>query len=219
MAMTMTNGSRQGERMTSARMTGERGTAVTETMLLTWILIVFFAAALQIFIMNESLYRTITAGHAKMLEYGFQHNRWPYDGDQGDWCVTNGDGDRYWNTYNTDIHAKVILSYREFPEIRVPVVGMFRWWGGPERVDIQSNYPGRLPEPEDGCPDYPCKKLKMAAGPAGPTRDGDPTWGRPWNIPAHGRLYCKAFDSIGESLPGGFEKIAECVDSGWDCLF
>jgi hypothetical protein len=199
------------------QMRSDRGTSVTETILLTWLLIVFFAAALQIFVMNESLYRTVTAAHAKMFEFGFQHNHWEYDGDDGDWCVTNDDD--YWNTYNTDEHAKVILNRQDFPEIQVQVLGMFRWWGGKQTVDIHSNYPGRVAEPAKGCPDYPCKKLKMAAGPAGPTDYGEPTWGRPWNIPAHGRLYCKAVMEAGHAIGGGIDKIQECSSSGWKCLF
>jgi hypothetical protein len=70
-------------------------------------------------------------------------------------------------------------------------------FGAKEHVDIQSNYPGRLPDPDDGCPDYPCKKLKMAAGPAGPTDHEDPYAYQPWDIFAQGRLVCKAAEAAG----------------------
>jgi hypothetical protein len=175
--------------------TSAKGTAVTETMLLSWILIIFFAAAIQIFVMNESLIRSVTAAHAEMLQSAFPHNHWEYDGSGSDFCVSNDDG--YNNTYNTDLHAKVILNRYDFPEIQVQVLGIFRLFGAKQHVDIQSNYPGRLPDPDDGCPDYPCKKLKMAAGPAGPTDHGDPYWSQILDLPAQGRLVCKAAEAAG----------------------
>jgi hypothetical protein len=184
----------------------ETGTSVTETILLTWLLLVFFAAALQIFIMNESLFRSITATHAQMLKDGFSHNHWQYDG--GTWeSDCNPPEQASWNTYDTLLHAKEIWRYQDFPEIRVPVLGMFQYWasssgfqglhGSKERIDIYSN---QWPvEPEKGC-DPPCKRITMGAGPAGPTDEGGPFWERPVNLPAIFRLYCKAGKSAIDSV-------------------
>jgi hypothetical protein len=35
----------------------QRGQATTETILLTWIMVVFFAAAYQMFVVNDSIYK------------------------------------------------------------------------------------------------------------------------------------------------------------------
>jgi hypothetical protein len=184
--------------MRAVRVQDETGTSVTESMLLTWLILVFVAAALQIFVMNESLYRSLTATHAKMMTDGFSHNHWQYDA--GSWDNNCASDYHSWNTYNTDEHAKEIWNYQDFPEIRVQVLGMFQWWGGSPTIDIKSNYPGRPPEPDKGCPDYPCKKIKMGAGTAGPTDEGGPFWSRPVYFNGHIRLYCQAFHAISDDL-------------------
>jgi hypothetical protein len=190
----------------------ERGTSVTETILLTWLLLVFIAAALQIFIMNESLFRSLTATHAQMLTDGFKHNHWEYDG--GTWDSDCTGGIDSWNTYNTDEHAKEIWRYQDFPEIRVPVLGMFQAWatsasfhgsGSNERIDIQSNVRGL--EPDKGCGLSPCKKIKMAAGPAGPTDEGGPFWSRPVYLPGIFRLWCKAGKAAVDSVSDGIDAL------------
>ena len=190
----------------------ERGTSVTETLLLTWLLLVFIAAALQIFIMNESLYRSLTATHAQMFIDGFKHNHWEYDAGTWDNDCT---GDIVsWNTYNTDEHAKEIWRYQDFPEIRVPVLGMFQPWassagftgsGSNERIDIQSNVRGL--EPDKGCGLSPCKKIKMAAGPAGPVDERGPFWSRPVYLPGIFRLYCKAGKSAVDSVSDAIDEL------------
>jgi hypothetical protein len=193
-------------------LTSERGTSVTETILLTWLLLVFIAAALQIFIMNESLYRSLTATHAQMFTDGFKHNHWEYDA--GTWDNDCTGDITSWNTYNTDEHAKEIWRYQDFPEIRVPVLGMFRAWannagfkgsGSNERIDIQSNVRGL--EPDKGCGLSPCKKIKMAAGPAGPVDEGGPFWSRPVYFPGIFRLYCKAGKSAIDSVSDAIDEL------------
>jgi hypothetical protein len=173
-----------------ARRRSDRGQAVTETVLLTWIMLVFFCAALQIFIAHESMFRSLTATHAQMFQYAFQHNGWKND-------------DKY--KYDTDLNAKVIWRYQDFPEIRIQVLGMFSRWAtqarfkgnrGGRTIDIQSNVQGRGPEPDKGC-DVPCKKIKMGAGAAGPTDEPKEYWTRPFDFPAYGRLVKKAISSIG----------------------
>jgi hypothetical protein len=176
-----------------ARLTSARGQAVTETMLLTWLMIVFFAAALQIFIMNESLFRMLTTTHAALFQQAFQHNGWKA-------------GDRY--TYNTDLNAHVIWRMEDFPELRVQVLQLFtdwRWRAGFTRanaglrsIDIQSNVRGV--EPTKGCGNKPCKKIKMAAGAAGPTDEPKEYWLRPFDVKAYGRLAKQVFNSVRGAL-------------------
>jgi hypothetical protein len=200
---------------------GNAGQAVTETLLLTWLIIVFIAAALQIFIMNESMTRTVTAAHADIFKNAFKHNGWHYTGPNSDLCVTPEDVYDY--NYNVDDHAKAILSYQNYPEIRVPMLGMFRGYGAPGVMDIHSNYPGRPLEPSKGCVDYPCKKLRTGAGAAGPSTDdsGREYWLRPVDVPAHIRLYCKAGHVFVDSISDGYNQLMECAnsDSFFGCLF
>jgi hypothetical protein len=174
------------------RATSEQGQSVTETMLLTWLMLIFFAAALQIFIMNESLFRMLTTTHAQMFQSAFQHNGWKQ-------------GDRY--KYDTDLNAKVIWRREDFPEVRVQVLNIFsawRWRAGSSKanagfrsIDIQSSV--HPPEPSKGC-DKPCKKIKMAAGAAGPTDEPKEYWTRPFDFRAYGRLVKQAFNSVRDAL-------------------
>jgi hypothetical protein len=175
------------------RVRSESGQSVTETMLLTWLMLVFFAAALQIFIMNESLFRSLTTTHAAMFQEAFKHNGWKNQ-------------DRY--KYNTDTNAKIIWNFQDYPEIRVQVLGMFSAWAnqagfkgnsGGTTIDIQSNVRG--PEPDKGC-STPCKKIKMGAGAAGPTDEPKEYFSRPFDFGAYGRLISKVVDSIGGALGG-----------------
>jgi hypothetical protein len=175
-----------------ARWQSNRGQSVTETMLLTWLMLLFFAAALQIFIMNESLFRMLTTTHAQMFQNGFQHNGWK-------------NGDRY--TYNTDQNAQVIWRYRDFPEMRVQILRLFtdwRWRAGFTRAnaglrttDIQSN--ARGVEPNNGCP-KPCKKITMGAGAAGPTDEPKEYWLRPFDPKAYLRLGRQVINSVRQAL-------------------
>lgn len=199
----------------------DRGQAVTETMLLTWVILVFIAAALQIFVMNESLYRSMTAAHAAMFREAFTHNHWRYQGPESDLCVD--EVDTHWTNFNVDDHGKAILNYQNYPEIRVQVLGLFRTFGGPEHMDIHSNYPGRPLEPTKGCVNYPCKKLRTAAGTAGPSSDSDggSYWLRPVDLPAHARTYCKAVTVFVDSISDTFDKLMACAESDnfFGCVF
>jgi hypothetical protein len=177
-----------------SRWRSERGQSVTETMLLTWLMIVFFAAALQIFIMNESLFRMLTTTHAAMFQDAFKHNGWKHE-------------EKY--IYNTDEKAKEIWRYQDFPEMRVQILQLFtdwRWRAGFTRanaglrsIDVQSNVQGRSVEPDKGCP-KPCKKIKMAAGAAGPTDEPKEYWLRPFDVKAYGRLAKQIFNSVRGAL-------------------
>jgi hypothetical protein len=200
----------------------ESGQAVTETVLLTWIMLVFVAAALQIFVLNESLFRTMTAGHAHIFQEAFKHNGWRYMGPTWDVCIDASD-DQYETNYNVDAWGKAILAYQSFPEIRVQVLGLFRTFGGPEHMDIHSNYPGRPLEPLKGCVNYPCKKLRTAAGAAGPSDEssGLAYWLRPVDIPAVARTYCKAGMTFADNISDTFDSLMECVNSDdfFGCVF
>ncbi len=149
----------------------EGGTAVTETIILTWIMLVFFAAAYQMFIVNETIYRSIVAVHSQLMNDGFKHN-----------CYETKDD--CW--HDTDKHAHVIWRERDefgtlaIPEIRIIAVRMFQSFGLTKSVLIRSNV--HPPEPSKGC-SVPCKKTKMGAGAGGPSQyytknDGSTITGR-----------------------------------------
>lgn len=132
-------------------MRAERGQATTETILLTWIILMFFAAIYQTYLVNQTIYRSMTAAHALLFDVAFEHNCADDDSD----CE-----------YNSDEHAKVIWNPNDIPEVTVPVVRMFTQWGLDAGGDLRlySNYPGRVAEPAKGCFVTPCKKTKAGAG-------------------------------------------------------
>lgn len=141
-----------------------RGTAVTETIILTWIMLVFFAVAYQMFIVNETIYRSLTAVHSQLMNDGFKHNCYKADPD----CWNDKDVD------NPDDGDNAHVIWREhdghntldIPEIRIIAVKMFQPFGLTKSVLIQSNVRGA--EPAKGC-NVPCKKTKMVAGAGGPS--------------------------------------------------
>ena len=92
------------------RLTGQRGTAVTETLMLTWIIIVFIAASLQLFRVNQAIYLSITTAHWLMFEGAWDANCY----DRSNKCI-----------YNSDGHAQVKWKKDKMPEILVKTVGMF----------------------------------------------------------------------------------------------
>lgn len=129
----------------------ERGQATTETILLTWIILIFFAAVYQLYLVNQTIYRSMTAVHVKLFEGAFEHN-----------CAD----DESRCEHNTDENAKVIWNPNNIPEVTVPVVRVFTRWGLGDTGDVRlySNYPGRVAEPAKGCFVTPCKKTKAGAG-------------------------------------------------------
>ena len=167
-----------------------RGTAVTETIILTWIMLVFFAAAYQMFIVNETIYRSLTAVHSQLMRDGFEHNCYQAE-------------DKCW--HDTDKHAHVIWRERDgsgtldIPEIRIIAVKMFQPFGLTKSVLIQSNVRGA--EPSKGC-SVPCKKTKMGAGAGGPSTHYTHDMTRPWDIGAivggEHSLYGKMIWAIGQ---------------------
>ena len=89
----------------------QRGTAVTETMMLTWIVILFVAATLQLFRTNQAIYSSIVGAHLLMFEGAWKANCYQ----KQDKCI-----------YNSDGHAQVIWRPQDMPEVLVPKVGMFQ---------------------------------------------------------------------------------------------
>ena len=120
----------------------ERGTAVTETLMLTWILIVFVAASFQLFRVNQAIYLSITAAHTLMFDGAWDANC--FNPDKG--CL-----------YNSDGHAQVKWDTIKIPEITVKAVGMFAsQFTAPLRLRA---WPGAATKRADGI-----KRTRMGAG-------------------------------------------------------
>jgi hypothetical protein len=106
----------------------ERGQAITETMLVSWILILFIAMAWQMFIVNDTIFRSITAAHQKMFNIAWNRN-----------CANRtvpGCG------YGTNLNgggARAIWDRPDIPEAFIPIVGMFQPVLGPT-VRLRSIY-------------------------------------------------------------------------------
>jgi hypothetical protein len=120
----------------------ERGTAVTETLMLTWIIIVFVASSLQLFRVNQAIYSSITTAHMLMFEGAWDANCF----NKSKKCI-----------YNSDGHAQVKWKPDKMPEIQVPTVGMFASrLTQPLRL---SAWPGAATKRADGY-----KRTRMSAG-------------------------------------------------------
>lgn len=113
--------------MRATRHAGERGQATTETMLLTWIIVIFVAAVYQLFMTNQTVYRTLTIVHREMFQQAFDANRYDlhYAGDDNGW------------------HTNVILNPTTIPEVRVPLFGVFAQYASQSRLAAhqQAVYP------------------------------------------------------------------------------
>ncbi len=128
--------------MPRGRLRGERGTAVTETLMLTWILILFVAAALQLFRVNQAIYLSVTSAHTQMFNGAWTANCF----NKSSRCI-----------YNSDGHAQVRWHPTNMPEVLVPTVGMFR-----RRLTGQlrlTAWPGAATPRRDGI-----KRTRMGAG-------------------------------------------------------
>ena len=129
-----------------ARMKGDRGQALIETMLLTWLMIAFFAAVYQCFLVNQTIFRSMTAVQQQIFGLAFERN-------QND------------TEYDTDTGARVIWRPAEIPEVVIPTVGMFRQAYQDAGVDPSSlRLSSNARTDDDDCPDLPCKRTKMGSG-------------------------------------------------------
>jgi hypothetical protein len=132
------------------RFAGSHGQALIETMLLTWIMLVFVAAAYQLFIANRQITASLVHVHAKMMAGAFQHNCH----DDNTEC-TNDDG---------RLRSAVIWNKTNIPEVQVSRLNMFRY-RLPEDMQIASNSPRNgTPDPYCDPQDPSCKRTRAAAG-------------------------------------------------------
>lgn len=124
------------------RWRGERGTAVTETLMLTWILIMFVAGAFQMFRVNQAIYSSVVSAHMQMFNGAWAHNCY----DKSARCI-----------FNSDLHAQVRWHPTNMPEVLVSTVGMFRsQLAGELRLRA---WPGAVTPRRDGY-----KRTRMGAG-------------------------------------------------------
>ena len=135
--------------MTRFRHGSARGQATTETILLTWIILMFWAAVYQVFLVNQSVFRSMTSVHSEMFQAAKQGN-----------CYDDGDDKCKYNSSKT---ANVIWSLTNFPEIRIRTVHWFSdpTWGIADGLLVHSD--AHAAKPDKGC-SIPCKQTKMAVG-------------------------------------------------------
>ncbi len=124
------------------RRSDERGTAVTETLMLTWILIVFVASAFQLFRVNQAIYSSITSAHMQMFNGALTANCYKKTAK----CI-----------YNSDSHAQVRWHPTNMPEVLVSTVGMFKT-RLPGQLRLTA-WPGAATPRRDGF-----KRTRMGAG-------------------------------------------------------
>ncbi len=97
----------------------ERGQAVTETMLVTWLLLVFMAAMWQLFIANDTVFRSIAAARVIAFTRAYERNKVTVD-------------------YGRE-QVTVIWSRPDMPEAEIPVINMFKGAVGARSIPIVSN--------------------------------------------------------------------------------
>jgi hypothetical protein len=143
-----------------------RGQAATETLLLTLLMVVFFASTYQLFLANHSIYRTLAATHQQLFEEGFAHN-----------CAVGGDNSIFSEAdipgliqevmrllglppisgsatacryQKNPAHATVVWNDQDFPEIHIQVVGLLKRHGLSDPLFLEP------------------RTVQMGAGPEGP---------------------------------------------------
>jgi hypothetical protein len=103
----------------------EAGQATTETLLLTGILLIFVAALYQLFVVNETIFRSLAAVHQNLFAGAFEANC----ADAREECTYDGG----------DLRSKVIWKPPDIPEVEIPVVSTFAQVGlGPLRLTSNS---------------------------------------------------------------------------------
>lgn len=114
--------------------------------MISWVLIVFIAAAHQLFMVNETIFRSLTAVHQALFQAAFQHNCYQARED----C-----------TYDSgDLRAKIIWDPAQFPEIHIRRVGLFARFGMRSGMRLTSNSPLNMFSLT--CRD--CKRTRLGAG-------------------------------------------------------
>lgn len=110
-------------------------------MLVSWMLLIFIAAMWQLFIVNDTLFRSMTAAHAIIFKKAFDRS-----GQNSGWKTD----------YSRDA-AIVIWDKQNVPEAEIPVIKMFRTIVGRDSVKIRSNVEA----------DHK-KRTRLGSGSAGP---------------------------------------------------
>jgi hypothetical protein len=132
------------------RFNDERGQAMTETLLLTWILLIFIAAIYQLFLVNQSVFASLTAVHTRLFEQAFARN------------CSDDDPRCEYTTDNQGAGARVIWTPTTIPEINIPIVGLFKD-SLPQGLRLESRRYG-IGGFDHACPDRPCKRTKLGSG-------------------------------------------------------
>lgn len=132
------------------RLRDQRGQAMTETILLIWILLVFIAAIYQLFLVNHTVYSSLAVVHTRLFEQAFDRN-----------CAEPSDDCKY-TTDDRGRGARVVWSPQAVPEVVVPVVGMFDR-AMPDGLRLESVRYGRGGF-DHACPGRPCKRTKVGSG-------------------------------------------------------
>jgi hypothetical protein len=135
---------------------GRRGQATTETILLAWLMVLFFAAAYQIFLAHDQVSRAMTAVHARLFQMAFDYNR-------------SG------NEMSCDEAANVIWTPPDIPEAVIPTLRIFERYAaegganagtyGLEAGTLMRNTPAvEWTYAGQSCPS--CKRTRLCAGTA-----------------------------------------------------
>jgi hypothetical protein len=169
----------------TVRRDSDRGQAFIEAMLLIWLMIAFFAAVYQIFQVNQTIYRSMTAVQQKIFGLAFARN-------QKDSEYTTD------TTSGGKLGARVIWRSAEIPEVAIQTVGMFSHGYALAGVDPSSlRLSSNARTNDDDCPGLPCKRTKMGSG------NYKEPWGALAEIP--GIVSDPEFwNAYGARLTGGF---------------
>jgi hypothetical protein len=138
-------------------MRNDRGQAAIETILLTFVLITFVAAAYQVYLVNQTIFRSITAAHALLFSRAFERN-----------CADHDSRCEYSQDPRAErldgVAASVEWNPAELPEVKIPVVGMFRRYGLDDPEPTLASNRGDSFGGFAQCQGAPCKRSRLGAG-------------------------------------------------------
>lgn len=126
----------------------EIGQATTELLLCAWVILLFMAAAIQLFKVDRAVFRSLTAAHATHFEEAFTRYNCA---EQIEDCTYDGGA----------VRSRVEWDPRSMPSVAIPILGLFQPALGRE-VLIRNDDPARF---TTACATWQqCKRTKMAAG-------------------------------------------------------
>lgn len=136
----------------------QRGQAAVELMLMLFVLITFVAASFQIFLVNRTVFRSLSAVHQTVFEQAFDRNC--FDARDDDGCDYSDDPpeDGYGGP-----STLVVWHPDRFPEVKIPVLGLFRGGGLNDNLRLSSLEDDQVHR-KDGCAGLPCKHTRLGAG-------------------------------------------------------